>query len=648
MVGESKISGVHTSKGPGDSGLSNRIVDDLDGCSLALAAGPADALAAKSVADAHGESGSTWADCLTSPPGRACFLIVGQGALRTAELTDKGEHVVGSDPAVDIHLADPAVARRHAVLKCRPDGRLTILPVNDDCPVLVNLRFVEGPVVLADGDIVSIGSMTLTFHDASRSLRRDVPGMAAFHERLEYRIEDCRAAEDRMVVVSLCLAMSRGGELGRRIFEDLMTVLDDDDLLLGTDGVAQLFVACRFSVTAPEAICERLCVDIGKFVPVQTVGFAVFPDVAKDAGALLAVARCAMRPVVQPDAPQARPVVQTMQVAGHSIHVLDPAMRRLFDSVRSLSATDLPVLIQGETGVGKELVAHALHEWSSRRDKRLVTINCAAIADTLVENELFGHEPGAFTGAGPAKPGLLESAEGGTVFLDEIGECSPKTQAKLLRVLETRRVCRLGSVKERHIDVRWVAATNRDLKVEVAEHRFRSDLLFRLNTASVHVSPLRSRLVEIPILARTFLESACVRSGRPVPALSLAATRCLIEYRWPGNVRELRGLMEFLAATSDGPEIRSQQLPPEILAGAWASGQTKLSEMPVVHAGAMSAEVTDWAGYSGLYEEVRLLEERRIKDALKATGGVRVDAARLLDMPLRTFHSKMKTLEIKG
>lgn len=580
-------------------------------------------------------------DCAQGAPrGRACFLIVGQGTLRTVELAAKASHVVGSDPAADIRLIDPAVARQHAILKFRPDGKATIVPVSIDCPMLVNLRFVEGQVALSDGDLVSIGSMTLTYHDIPRSLWHELLDLEAFRQRLERRLDVGHATGARVLMVSMDLARERTGALGPQVFEEMGALLDDD-ALVGWDGTSHVRIAVWLAQEAPEQVCERLCQGVHKCAPLDAVGVAVFPNDATNVKTLLALSHQNMRPMAQLHAPQSSPMVRTLQVGEHVVHFMDPAMRQLFDSLECLSTTDLPVLIQGETGVGKDLIAHTLHEWSPRRDKPLVTLNCAAIADTLVENELFGHEPGAFTGAGKTKQGLLESASGGTVFLDEIGECSPQIQAKLLRVLETRRVSRLGSVKERRIDVRWVAATNRDLKREVAEGRFRSDLLFRLNAASVQVPPLRSRRVEIPLLARTFLERACLRSGRAAPAISLVVNWRLVEYSWPGNVRELRSLMEYLAATTDGPEIEEQHLPPEIL----AASRTPEEGTPPGLAALTSAPLSrpgGWSEYPGLYDEVRRLEERRIREALMATGSVRMEAARLLGMPLRTFHTKLK------
>jgi transcriptional regulator with GAF, ATPase, and Fis domain len=220
------------------------------------------------------------------------------------------------------------------------------------------------------------------------------------------------------------------------------------------------------------------------------------------------------------------------------------AMDRLRRDVERVAASSISILLQGETGVGKEVMANAIHAASPRRDKPLLCLNCAALSESLLEGELLGYERGAFTGALRAKPGLLESADGGTVFLDELGELPLSIQAKLLRVVEQKQVTRLGSLTPRSIDVRFLGASNRDLAAEVERGAFRRDLYFRLNGFSIHIPPLRERVAEIAVLARTFVEQAAEGSGRPSPRLSLDAVLALERHPWPGNVRELRHVIE--------------------------------------------------------------------------------------------------------
>jgi two-component system response regulator AtoC len=327
----------------------------------------------------------------------------------------------------------------------------------------------------------------------------------------------------------------------------------------------------------------------------------------------------------------AAPPPTLLELGDRSVVVADPAMAGIYDLVRRLAASDLPVLLVGETGVGKENAALALHHWSSRRAGPFVTLNCSAIPETLFESELLGYERGAFSGANAAKPGLVEAAEGGTLFLDEIGELSAVAQAKVLRVIETHRVTRLGSVRERRIDLRVVAATNTDLTRAVAEGRFRRDLLFRLGAARVVLPPLRDRPLEIEPLAQALLAEARRRAGRPSLGISTAAMALLRAHRWPGNVRELKGAIEYAAVVAAGAAVEREDLPAELTAPAAA---------PPIPQGA--------AGLPRLADEVQEVERRRILEALARAGGVRVRAAALLGVPLRTFSDKLKRLGLDG
>jgi DNA-binding NtrC family response regulator len=237
----------------------------------------------------------------------------------------------------------------------------------------------------------------------------------------------------------------------------------------------------------------------------------------------------------------------------------DPAMKQALATVERAAPSPLPVLIQGETGTGKELVARALHEQSPRRPFPFVPINCAALPETLIESELFGHERGAFTGAVERKTGLFEVASRGTVFLDEIGELGLLLQARLLRVIETQEFFRVGGNRPVRVDVRVVSATNRDLRAEVAAGRFREDLYYRLNGVTIRLPPLRERRCDIPLLARHFLDR--VGSGRMLDA---GAFEALSGYEWPGNVRELEMVVQRAALLSSEPTLRSEDLPLEV------------------------------------------------------------------------------------
>jgi two-component system, NtrC family, response regulator HydG len=250
-----------------------------------------------------------------------------------------------------------------------------------------------------------------------------------------------------------------------------------------------------------------------------------------------------------------------------------PAMQELFDTIRRLAPHLRTVLITGETGTGKELVAKALHRLGPRRDKRLVTLNCSAVVETLFESELFGHVRGAFTGANETKVGLFEHADTGTIFLDEVGELPMSLQAKLLRAVEYGEVQRVGALDTRNADVCVIAATNRDLLSVVADGRFRSDLYYRLGILELYLVPLRERREDIPYLAAVFIRECSQRVKRPIIGMTAAAERVLQTAQWPGNVRQLRHVIERACLMSDGRMLSERELQSAMTAGSGGSGR---------------------------------------------------------------------------
>ena len=335
-----------------------------------------------------------------------------------------------------------------------------------------------------------------------------------------------------------------------------------------------------------------------------------------------------------PEAPATPAEASELVLGERTVVVADPAMQRLYALIRRLAASTLPVLILGETGAGKENAAFAVHHWSPRAGKPFVALNCATLSETLVESELFGHEKGSFTGAAATKTGLLETAEGGTVFLDEVGELSLAVQAKLLRALETRRILRVGGTREREIDLRIVAATHRHLEREVEAGRFRKDLFFRLGAATVVLPPLRDRRGEIRVLAERFLAEACATAGREPLALAPATLAVLERHAWPGNVRELKHTLEFVAVTAAESPVEPHHLPERL--------QPTSAPAPSAPSVLAEAEEEPTPRALPLAEELKALERKHMEDALRATHGVKVQAARLLGMPLRTFTFKCK------
>jgi two-component system response regulator AtoC len=306
-----------------------------------------------------------------------------------------------------------------------------------------------------------------------------------------------------------------------------------------------------------------------------------------------------------------------------------PKMHELYDLIRQVAPARSSVLIVGETGTGKELVARAIHQASGRAGL-FVPINCAAIPADLLESELFGHLKGAFTGAHRDRMGKFELASGGTIFLDEITEMPLALQAKLLRVLQEGAVERLGAQREVKVDLRIVAATNRDPQQAVEDGALRQDLYFRLNVVRVDVPPLRARREDIQLLAEHFLQKYSTELGRPVPHLTEAVTRCLLDYGWPGNVRELENLMERAAVLCRGQSVDPQLLPADMTAAA-AGPSTAPAAGGSVEFGSLLLD-----------EHVDALEKQLIAAALARSGDNKSAASRLLGVSERTLWYKIK------
>jgi two-component system response regulator HydG len=300
-----------------------------------------------------------------------------------------------------------------------------------------------------------------------------------------------------------------------------------------------------------------------------------------------------------------------------------PPMEAMFRTMRQVAPTDVTVLIAGESGTGKELVARALHQNSRRSQRPLVTLNCAALPESLLESELFGHEKGAFTGAASRKVGFFEYAEGGTLFLDEVGEMPLTTQVKLLRTLEQREIVRLGSNAPISVDIRIIAATNKKLLEEVSEGRFREDLYFRLKVISLEIPPLRDRVGDIPALVEAFLAEFSERHGRVIDGLVPEVMGALQAHPWPGNVRELRNVLESMVVTSPGPLLTPMDLPPGLAAAPPAVVPASLGQ---TLAGMTAKEV----------------ELEHIRATLERVGGHRKKAAQLMAIGERTLFRKIK------
>jgi two-component system response regulator HydG len=292
-------------------------------------------------------------------------------------------------------------------------------------------------------------------------------------------------------------------------------------------------------------------------------------------------------------------------------------MHAIFELVRNVASLRSTVLVQGESGTGKEMIARALHAAGDRRDRPFVAVPCAALAESLLESELFGHERGAFTGASERRKGKFELADGGTILLDEIGDVTPRLQAELLRVLQERTFFRVGGNEEVKVDVRVVAATHRDLKAAVKEGTFREDLFYRLDVIHIEVPPLRERMEDLPELVRNFVVRSAVEQGRPAPEVDESAMKRLMTHTWPGNVRELENAVERAMATTFGPVIGAEAF--AFLDPPRAAATDMPDDLPL-----------------------REIEKRAIEATLRRTGGNVKAAAASLQIDRSTLYDKIE------
>jgi two-component system, NtrC family, response regulator PilR len=319
---------------------------------------------------------------------------------------------------------------------------------------------------------------------------------------------------------------------------------------------------------------------------------------------------------------------QFSNIIGRSAPMLD-----VFKMIETVSRTNSTILLTGESGTGKGLVAQAIHFNSLRRDKPMVSLNCGAMPENLLESELFGHMRGAFTGADANKKGLLEVAERGTIFLDEIGEMSAVMQVKLLRVLQERRFRRVGGLEELQADIRVIAATNQDLTRLTSEGRFREDLYYRINVIPIVLPPLRDRREDVPLLAEHFLAKYAEQMGKAITGISRTAMDLLIGHDWPGNIRELENVIERAVALEATPTVLPDSLPPGIRGDV---------PRPVT----APAEALPESGFD-LEAHVKEIERGYIAEALKRAGGVQVKAAELLGMSFRSFRYYVKKYNLR-
>jgi two-component system, NtrC family, response regulator AtoC len=475
-------------------------------------------------------------------------LVLSQSFIAIYALPESGEVTVGRSNSVEIYVDDPLVSRRHAILSATP--RPTIRDLGSSNGTCVHgVKLAPGVTrELVVGDVVIVGSAALLIQRGAATMH---PRKFWDYEHFETRLQEECARADRLGsrFSVACLHVGRHvPDVGvRRI---LATVLRTSDVVGECGPSAYAILIIDAHTDQSRVVLDRIAADLAEHEVVASWGIAQFPDDGRTGEALLAKAQ-----------PASEHTGTTLAVAEGRI-VADAITQDLFRVAERIAAGDISVLIIGETGVGKEVMAEEIHRRSPRADRPFLRLNCGALSESLLESELFGHERGAFTNAVAVKPGLFETADGGVVLLDEIGEMPMNLQVKLLRVIEEKQVRRVGGVKSRPLDVRFIAATNRDLEKHAARGLFRQDLYYRLAGATLNIPPLRNRPGDIEPLARSFLLLASRHLGVPA-TISPEALALLRAYEWPGNIRELRHVIERAVLLAGNTPITPEHLPVE-------------------------------------------------------------------------------------
>jgi DNA-binding NtrC family response regulator len=566
---------------------------------------------------------------------RLCLLVMGDNVSATHPLPESGDISIGRTPQCDVFIDDPSISRRHAVLHLGDTWTIEDAGSANGTRVGENWLVPQRPVVINPGEVVDVGSVMILIQDRSAPQRQR---RLWNHGYFEARLED-ECARSLRSGASFAVVQVHGDEATP--VTDVQEALDE--ALRAADVVGHYgpgeYEVLLLDVNADDLgqVTERIKTRLLERGARVTLGVACYPQDGRDPYSL--IARATSRARGEPEHAD----------AGSAIVIAEGAMQQLHRLVERIATGNISVLILGETGAGKEILAETIHRTSQRADKAFVRLNCAALTESLLESELFGYERGAFTGAVQTKPGLLETGDGGTVFLDEVGEMPLATQVKLLRVLEVREVLRVGGLKPRSIDVRFVSATNRDLEAEVTRGAFRQDLYFRLNGITLMIPPLRQRVGEIAGLARAFVKQVAVSGKEPV--ISKEAMRLLERYAWPGNIRELRNVIERAVLLCADGEIGPEHLPLDKMRAAPARWEepprapVPRTTMPRATTSRVMTTPRNVPAAAPPPRSMRIelddLEKQRILEALDQCGGNQTRAAQLVGISRRTLLKRL-------
>jgi DNA-binding NtrC family response regulator len=598
---------------------------------------------------------------------RVFLLVYHRDGVETAALTPGSSVVVGRQPPADVVIPDKTLSSRHARFTLVAEEEVTVEDLGSTNGTRVAGKRVERATLRASDEVV-LGAIVASVHVASSAemLALGLDGHDAFRAAVEDEIVRARHFGRALTVMMVHGWKPKDGKIARVSPRARRLLHPVDRIGLYSPDTLEILLP---EINEPKALelAQRILAGRAEGEPLLKCGVASFPGAASSAEELIEVSReAALRaegshPVRAAASDASRTLARAEGAAvgaDEGKPVMDsPAMRELEKRALRLAEANITVLLQGETGTGKEVIARLIHESGPRKSKPLVCVNCGAIPATLVESTFFGQEKGSYSGA-VDKKGAFEAADGGTLFLDEVGELPLPAQVALLRVLETRRVCRIGATKEVEIDVRVIAATHRDLEGMVLSGAFREDLLNRINTFELGIPPLRDRREEVASLAARFLRRAFAANGRDerLPqSIDPEAMALLERYAWPGNVRELRNAIERAVVIAEGDAIRPNDLPERVrgersrtateATSLRQTGQVRSSRGEVRSASPEGASAPRYTG--SLKARIEAFEKGTILDALRESSDNQTAAARLLEVPLRTLQHKLQVYGIR-
>ncbi|WP_233582413.1 sigma 54-interacting transcriptional regulator [Corallococcus sp. CA053C] len=568
------------------------------------------------------------------------IVVYHQGGAETALLTPGQPVIVGRAEPADLRVPDRKLSREHARFTLL-ENRVLVEDLGSRNGTWLSGRRVER-VALDIGGEVLLGEVLARVHGLGAGGPRTA-GEESFRHQLDD--EEARARHLRRGFALLAVRAPDGDAPGDWIgcVRERLRPVDQ----LSAFGPDRLLVLLpEVDAASALGLARAVASPLGVAGGTPRVGLAVYPGAASTVEelidrALRSLERTSARePVVQASdawSDSSAPEVGSAIVAG-------AAMRGLLATAARVAGARIPVILLGETGTGKEVLARYIHEQGPRRERRMVRVNCGAIPSQLIESTLFGHEKGAFTGAQQQHRGVFEEADKGSVFLDEIGELPLAAQVALLRVLETGSFCRVGGTREIAVDVRVIAATHRDLEAMVAQGQFRDDLYYRLSTMVLELPPLRERMEEVEPLARRFLSLANEANGRQVRGLSPEALALFKAHSWPGNVRELKNALERAVVVATGELITAEDLPARVRATRAPDALPPRAQRPPEDV----ARREDSPGAEAeLKAQVKDYESQLLEKTLRSANWNRTEAARQLGMPVRTLSYRMKVLGLK-